>query len=329
MHRHLTQRTIHSGLARVRYFIVAIALGIALLGIALPAAATINAPGSASVLPGGSTSVNVTTDATTIGVSGGGSGISVAPSSGTGPTVRFSFTAGTSAAPGSYGYVFFDDAGGTGSFTLIVDTPPTTTTEAPTTTTQAPTTTTQPPATTTTRPATTTTRPTTTTTSSTTTTLAVTTTRPTTTTTSSTTTTTTIPPTTTTSTLIPAGIVAVDGGSGGGGSGGGGGLNGPFVWFGGGAALFALALAGAYVLWSRRRPTYGATTPGFVLAWRQRRERRKIRKPSQTSKSAGFSYWWHTAGPVVSYHEWRASRHAGKTVRRQIEERQRLRRDDE
>jgi hypothetical protein len=124
--------------------------------------------------------------------------------------------------------------------------------------------------------------------------------------------------------LVPANIAALDDSDEGGSSSGS-----PFIWFGGGAALFALVLAGAYTLWSRQRPTYGATTPGVVLAWRQRRERDRVAKPAHTNRTAGFSYWWRTSGPIVSYHEWRASRHAGKTVRRQIEERQRLRQKDD
>jgi hypothetical protein len=120
--------------------------------------------------------------------------------------------------------------------------------------------------------------------------------------------------------LIPAGVIALDDGDDGGS-----GLGNPFLWFGGGAVLLAMALAGAYAVSRRRQPTYGATTPGFVLAWRQRRERGRVAKPAHASRAAGFSYWWRTSGPIVSYHEWRASRHAGKTVRRQIEERQRLR----
>jgi len=66
-----------------------------------------------------------------------------------------------------------------------------------------------------------------------------------------------------------------------------------------------------------------------VLAWRQRSERRKVSRTSHTKSTAGLSYWWTTSGPVVSYHEWRATRHATKTVRRQIEERQRLRKQDD
>ncbi len=92
------------------------------IAAAVPASAQITSvsPGSANVLPGNSVGVNVTTDGTLVGVSGNHAGISVGPSQGSGPTVRFTFTAGTSAAPGSYGYSFFDDLGGSGSFTLIV-----------------------------------------------------------------------------------------------------------------------------------------------------------------------------------------------------------------
>lgn len=298
--------------------LVAAATAILLSGI-VPAVAQITSvsPGSAHVKPGNSVGVTVTTDAGSVVLaSGSAPGVSVGQSGFT-----FTFTAFTTATPGTYGYTFTDGAS-TGSFTLIVDEPPATTT---TTTVPPTTTTTRPPvATTTTRPATTTTRPTTTTTAPTTTTSTTSTTTTTlapTTTTTTTSTTTTVPPTTTTSTLVPAAIVAIDDGDEGGSS-----FGNPFVWFGGGAALFALALAGAYVLWSRRRPTYGAATPGFVLAWRQRRERRKVSKPSQGSKTAGLSYWWRTSGPVASYHDWRESHHAAKTVRQQIKDRQRLRR---
>ena len=329
MVRSLSDNMRTAGPSSHRWLVLAMAMGLVLLVQVSPASAAVSAPGSASVLPGGATSVTATTDASTIGVSGGAGGISVAPSSGSGPNVRFSFTVGTSVAPGTYGYTFFDDAGGTSSFTLIVDSPPATTTTSTTSTT---TTTTSPPAaTTTTRPTTTTTRPTTTTTttsttSTTTTTVPTTTTSTTSTTTTTTapTTTTTAPTTTTTSTLVPAGIVALGDSEGGGGA-----LGGPFVWFGGGAVLLALALAGGYTLWSRRQPTYGAATPGFILAWSQRRERHKVQRTSHGSRRASFGTWWKTSGPVVNYQEWRGSRDAAKTVRRQIEDRKRLRRQGE
>lgn len=289
-------------------------------------------PGSARISPGSSVSVTVTTDAGSVALaSGSAPNVSVAQSG-----FRFTFTAFTTATPGTYGYTFTDGES-TGSFTLTVDPPPTTTTSSTTTTTQASTTTRPPATTTTTRPTTTTTRrtttttrPTTTTTSSTTTTTTTTTLAPTTTaattttaSTSSTTTTTTIPPTTTTSTLIPAGIVALDG------EGGSSGPGVPFVWFGAGAALLAALLAGAYVIRSRQRPTYGAATSSVMLAWRQRNERRKVSRTSHTKPTAGLKHWWQTSGPIVAYHEWQASRHATKTVRRQIEERQRLRNQDD
>ncbi|MEA3503191.1 MAG: hypothetical protein U9R47_10480 [Actinomycetota bacterium] len=93
--------------------------------------------------------------------------------------------------------------------------------------------------------------------------------------------------------------------------------------------FIALALSALLVLWSRRRPTYGAATPGLVLAWRNRSERRRVEKQRSPGRSAGFNNWWHTSGPVVSYREWKSSRHAGRTVQRQIEERRRLRGQDD
>jgi len=149
-----TRRHCHGRPMRMGSVAFVNALFVVLLIGALPAWATVTGPGSAHVLPGSAVGVTISTDGATMGVSGGHAGISVGQS-GAAPTVRFTFTASTSASPGSYLYTFFDDVGGGSSFTLIVDAP-TPTTVPPTTTTTA---TTRPPrtTTTTTEPATTTT----------------------------------------------------------------------------------------------------------------------------------------------------------------------------
>jgi hypothetical protein len=78
-------------------------------------------------------------------------------------------------------------------------------------------------------------------------------------------------------------------------------------------------------LFRRKQPSYGASTPAMVLAWRRFGERRRTstKRRSKTTRSVGR--WWHTAGPVVAYRERASRRHSTKTVRRQIEERNRLR----
>jgi hypothetical protein len=279
----------------------------------IPTHAEVSGAGSAQVTAGGATGVTMTTDGATIGLGGGHGGISASPSSGAGPSVRFTFTVGSTVPAGSYGYTFFDNLGGSSSFSLIVAAaPPTTTTTAPPTTTQPPVTTT------TTRPAVTTTTTevleTTTTVAETTTTVA-----PTTTTTEPppTTTTTTIPPTTTTSTLVPAGLAApADGG---------GGTQIPIALFGGGGAAILAAAAVGIFLVRRGRPGYGASTPAMVLAWRRFGESRRTSTKQRSKKTRSVGRWWNTAGPVIAYREWASRRHSTKTVRRQIEERNRLR----
>jgi hypothetical protein len=118
--------------------------------------------------------------------------------------------------------------------------------------------------------------------------------------------------------LVPAAIAAGDDGTGG--------SSIPIPWIAGGAALLALILLGGYVIASRRRPAYGASTPGALLAWRRFRERRRVVKRSRVGRSGGLGDWWRVSGPVTAYRESKASRHAAKTVRRQIEERKRLNR---
>jgi hypothetical protein len=293
------------------------ALAISLLFfIAPPAQAALQAPGSRSVAPGSAVSVTVTTDQAGIALTGADPpGVTVAPRNGTGPSVTFTFTALTTATPGSYSFTFTDGQSSS-PFTLTVTVPPpttTTTTAPPTTTTTAPpatttttraptttTTTTEPPTTTTTTepPTTTTTAPPTTTTTQ-----------------APTTTTTTVPPTTTTTTLVPAIIDA------GGETGEGGGP--PFGLILGGAAALAL-LGGIFAFFRSRRPI-GASTPGVVLAFDHNREKRRVSSQSRRSRGTPISVWWRTSGPVATYHDWRSSRGAEKTIRRQIEERKRLR----
>jgi hypothetical protein len=261
------------------------ALVVLLFVTAMPTWAAVTAPGSANVLPGRSVSVNVASDGSVVSVSNQ-PGISEGCSGST-PNFSCTFTAGSNLQPGSYPYTFFDDVGGTSGFTLIVDTPPTTTTPP----------TTAPPTTTTTRP-----RPTTTTTQP----------PEETTTTSSTTT---VPPTTTTSTLIPAAIAALGDDD----------LNStfPIGVAGGGMALLALVIAGT-VVFLRRRPAYGGVTPGFMVAWRNRREERRAATLRRPRPLARLKSWWRVSGPVVSYQEWRSGRDAASDLQRRIEERRRL-----
>jgi hypothetical protein len=310
----LFEGNMHSTLRRA-FLTVAGLVAFAVLFAPIPAHAVVSGPGSAQVTAGGSTGATMTTDGATIGLAGGHAGISAGPSSGAGPSVRFTFTVGSTVAGGSYGYTFFDDLGGSKSFSLVVAAaPPTTTPPPPPTTTPPPptiTTTTRPEVTTTIVevPETTTTVPETTTTVATTTT---TTTEP-----PPTTTTTTIPPTTTTSTLVPAGLAAPadDGG----------GTQIPIALFGvGGAAVLAAVAVGIFLV-QRGRPGYGASTPAMVLAWRQFGERRRTSTKRRSKKTRSVGRWWSTAGPVIAYREWAALRQSTKLLRRQIEERNRLR----
>ncbi|HSJ70575.1 MAG TPA: hypothetical protein VLA29_02890 [Acidimicrobiia bacterium] len=123
-----------------------------------------------------------------------------------------------------------------------------------------------------------------------------------------------MPPTTTT-TLVPA---IVDAGGDTGDSGGP-----PIGLIAGGAGLLVL-LAGAFAFVRSRRPI-GASTPGIVLAFDHNREKRRVSTQSRRSRGTPISVWWRTSGPVATYHDWRSSRGAEKTIRRQIEERKRLR----
>lgn len=91
----------------------------------------------------------------------------------------------------------------------------------------------------------------------------------------------------------------------------------------GGAGL--LLLVGGVVAFFRRRRPIGATTPGFVLAFDRNREKRRVSTQSRGSRGTPISVWWRTSGPVATYNDWRSSRGAEKTIRRQIEERKRLR----
>jgi hypothetical protein len=91
----------------------------------------------------------------------------------------------------------------------------------------------------------------------------------------------------------------------------------------GGAGLLAL-LFGAVAFFRRRRPI-GASTPGYVLAFDHNREKRRVSTQSRRSRGTPLSVWWRTSGPVATYQDWRSSRGAEKTIRRQIEERKRLR----
>jgi hypothetical protein len=252
---------------------------------AVPGWATVTAPGSASVVLGSSVSVNVTTDGNVVQINPG----TFAVRSGTAPSFRFTFTVPPSANPGAYGYTFFDDVGGSSSFTLIVEaSPPAPTTIPPTPTTIPPAPTTIPPAPTTTKPPVTTT---------------------------TTLITTTVPPATTTSTLVPAGVIALSSGDTR--------TIDPIALLGGGVALVALALAGAY--WYRStRPAYGSTSPWFLVAWRRRSQLWRDGAPGRRRRRSGFGGSWRASGPVVAYQERRASRQAGKAIRKKIEERKRL-----
>jgi hypothetical protein len=91
----------------------------------------------------------------------------------------------------------------------------------------------------------------------------------------------------------------------------------------GGAAALAL-LGGIFAFFRSRRPI-GASTPGVVLAFDHNREKRRVSSQSRRSRGTPISVWWRTSGPVATYHDWRSSRGAEKTIRRQIEERKRLR----
>ncbi|MEA3501854.1 MAG: hypothetical protein U9R47_03705, partial [Actinomycetota bacterium] len=137
-----------------RLALTGVLLAFALGWMVPPVAAQITSvsPGSAHVAPGSSVGVSVTTDLSNVSLAAGSApGVTVGKG-GSAPTFTFTFTAFTSATPGTYSYTFTDGAS-TGSFTLTVDSPPATTTTT-TTTTRPPTTTTRPP-TTTTRPTTT------------------------------------------------------------------------------------------------------------------------------------------------------------------------------
>jgi hypothetical protein len=41
-------------------------------------------------------------------------------------------------------------------------------------------------------------------------------------------------------------------------------------------------------------------------------------------RGASIRAWWRTAGPVVSYKEWRSGKEAARSLNRKIEERRRL-----
>jgi len=60
---------------------------------------------------------------------------------------------------------------------------------------------------------------------------------------------------------------------------------------------------------------------------KNRSQERKAKTLSRPSRGAGLRNWWRTSGPVVSFHEWRSSRDATKSLNRKIEERRRLRGD--
>jgi len=307
-----TNRDGRSGLSRMgRVAFINSLLIILFIGVS-PAAAEITrvTPGSATRQQNSSVSVKVTTN-----IVDGIVAVNDFPSNGVGvgragkaPTFTFNFQIGENAVPGTYPYTFTDGES-LGVFTLKIEAATTTTTTLPPTTTSTTTTTRAPSTTTTTEPP-----PEITTTSSTTTTTTV---PPTTTTstTTTTTTTTTLPPTTTTSTLVPAGIAALgdsDTDS-----------RLPVEWIGGGFALLALALAGAYI-YSRRRPAYGSASPGFMVAWRHRAQQRKAAVLSRPSRAAGISSWWRTSGPVTSYRERKDAKNAARDLQRRIEERRRL-----
>ena|GEM_PF-6667779 len=317
MRRGTRQREVHNRVSRVGRLAFSVALVSALFVGVVPAWAALSGAGSATVVAGNATSVSITTDVPggSIGVSGSHGGIAVS-GGGAGPTVTFRFTVALSTAAGSYPYTFTDGQSAK-PFTLNVTAAPvtTTTTQPPTTTT-----TTTRPATTTTRPATTTTtEPPTTTTTTTTEPPTTTTTVPPTTTTTEPPTTTTLPPTTTTSsTLVPASIAALGDSEGG--------NELPLPWIGGAAALLALIAGGAFI-YSRRKPAYGSASSGVVIAMKNRSQERKAKTLSRPSRGAGLRNWWRTSGPVVSFHEWRSSRDATKSLNRKIEERRRLRGD--
>jgi hypothetical protein len=81
---------------------------------------------------------------------------------------------------------------------------------------------------------------------------------------------------------------------------------------------------------SQRRPTYGAAaTSGAMMGLRRRKEERKVARQARSTRGVGIRSWWRTSGPIISYHKWRDSRQASKTVQRQIEDRKRLRRQGE
>jgi hypothetical protein len=66
-----------------------------------------------------------------------------------------------------------------------------------------------------------------------------------------------------------------------------------------------------------------------VVAWQRNRERRRVSRTGRGSKSSSIALWWQTSGPAAAWHDRQSSRRAEKNIRRQIEERQRLRKHQE
>ena len=289
---------------------------LALLTISsLPAWAAITSvsPSSATVRPGQSVTVTVTSNGAEVGVGPSYPDVTVKNKDNS-PPFTFTFQVSLAAVPGTkYSYTFADDLLGTGSFTLTVGLP------IPTTTTT--TTTTVPPTTTTTRAPTTTT--TTTVPDTTTTTLApttTTTTLPPTTTTTTRASTTSVPPTTTTTvpptttTLVPVSLtIGDDEGSG---------PLLPVAIAGGSFAIAALAFGG-WAFRRNQRPVYSRSSFGPALAYRRWSEQRRAEKRSRAGDARGFADWWRGLGPVITFSEWRSRREAEKKLQRRIRERRR------
>jgi len=131
---------------------------------------------------------------------------------------------------------------------------------------------------------------------------------------------TTVPTTTTTSTLAPAAVAAPDEPR-----------NTvlisrdpliPMAWIGGGLALVALAIGGAYA-YSRRPRAYGSQAPSFLATWRNRDKERSATTSDDGSRAGRISSWWQTSGPVASHRDWKSRRHTSRELNRRIEERRR------
>jgi hypothetical protein len=97
----------------------------------------------------------------------------------------------------------------------------------------------------------------------------------------------------------------------------------PIGWLGGGLAAVALVIA-AVLVYLRRRPAYAATSSVFMTSWRRRSEERRMTNLGRARRGASIRAWWRTAGPVVSYKEWRSGKEAARSLNRKIEERRRL-----